>query len=116
MGQGGARACLSRRPPRRGRHRSERAGRPTRRTGSARCAYACRRRTGDSMTDIVMARPRAARVATWVFFTLNGFAVGLWVVHIPVIERAVDIQHSTLGFLLLLLGGSAFIGMQVAGP
>jgi MFS family permease len=68
------------------------------------------------MTDIVMARPRAARVATWVFFTLNGFAVGLWVVHIPVIERAVDIQHSTLGFLLLLLGGSAFIGMQVAGP
>jgi MFS family permease len=68
------------------------------------------------VTDIALARPRAARVATWVFFTLNGFAVGLWVVHIPVIERAADIQHSTLGFLLLLLGGSAFVGMQVAGP
>ncbi|MET0233236.1 MAG: MFS transporter [Kibdelosporangium sp.] len=68
------------------------------------------------MTDIVLSRPRAARVATWIFFTLNGFAVGLWVVHIPVIERAVDISHSTLGFLLLLLGGSAFVGMQVAGP
>ncbi|MBP2327749.1 MFS family permease [Kibdelosporangium banguiense] len=68
------------------------------------------------MTPDVMPRARAARVATWVYFTLNGFAVGLWVVHIPVIERAVDISHSTLGFLLLLAGASAFTGMQVAGP
>ncbi|MET0132082.1 MAG: MFS transporter [Kibdelosporangium sp.] len=60
--------------------------------------------------------PRAARVATWIFFTLNGFAVGMWVVHIPDIERATGISHSTLGLLLLLLGGAAFIGMQVAGP
>jgi len=37
-------------------------------------------------------------------------------VHIPNVERATGISHSTLGFLLLILGGAAFLGMQVAGP
>ncbi|MER5261737.1 MFS transporter [Actinosynnema sp. NPDC002837] len=60
--------------------------------------------------------PRAARVATWIYFTINGFAVGLWVVHIPNVERATGISHSTLGGLLLVLGAAAFLGMQVAGP
>ncbi len=62
------------------------------------------------------ALPRAARIATWIYFTINGFAVGLWVVHIPNVERATGISHSTLGALLLVLGGAAFLGMQVAGP
>jgi MFS family permease len=62
------------------------------------------------------APPRAARVATWTYFGLNGFSVGMWVVHIPNIEHATGISHSTLGLLLLVLGGAAFIGMQVAGP
>lgn len=62
------------------------------------------------------APPRAARIATWVYFGMNGFAVGMWVVHIPNIEHATRISHSTLGLLLLVLGGAAFIGMQVAGP
>jgi len=61
-------------------------------------------------------RPRAARFATFVFFGLNGFAMGMWVVHIPNVERATGISHSTLGALLLVLGGAAFAGMQVAGP
>ena len=61
-------------------------------------------------------RPRAARFATFVFFGLNGFAMGMWVVHIPNVERAAGISHSTLGALLLVLGGAAFAGMQVAGP
>ncbi|MGW4487737.1 MFS transporter [Amycolatopsis sp. NPDC004368] len=60
--------------------------------------------------------PRAARVATWSFFALNGFAIGMWVVHIPVVERATGISHTTLGALLLVLGGAAFAGMQVSGP
>ncbi|TDD16494.1 MFS transporter [Kribbella turkmenica] len=62
------------------------------------------------------APPRAARIATWTYFGLNGFAVGMWVVHIPNIEHATGITHSTLGLLLLVLGGAAFAGMQVAGP
>lgn len=69
------------------------------------------------MTDRPAAPPpRAARLATWTFFGLNGFALGIWVVHIPVIEAATGISHSTLGALLLVLGGSAFLGMQVSGP
>ncbi|WP_432938893.1 MFS transporter [Kribbella sp. CA-253562] len=68
------------------------------------------------MTTLVAAPPRAARIATWVYFGINGFAIGLWVVHIPNIEHATGITHSTLGLLLLVLGGAAFLGMQVAGP
>src|SRR6266542_2284867 len=59
---------------------------------------------------------RAARAATWMFFALNGFAIGMWLVHIPNVERATGISHSTLGALLLVLGGAAFVGMQVSGP
>ena len=64
----------------------------------------------------VPTRPRAARFATFMFFGLNGFGMGMWVVHIPNVERATGISHSTLGALLLVLGGAAFAGMQVAGP
>lgn len=68
-------------------------------------------------TDLQLAAPpRAARIATWSYFGLNGFAVGMWVVHIPSIEQRTGITHSTLGLLLLVLGGAAFTGMQVAGP
>ncbi|GAA2808000.1 MFS transporter [Kribbella solani] len=63
-----------------------------------------------------MAPPKAARVATWMYFGLNGFAIGMWVVHIPSIEHTTGITHSTLGLLLLVLGAAAFTGMQVAGP
>lgn len=70
---------------------------------------------GDPLTT-VSPRLRAARLATWMFFALNGFGVGMWVVHIPNVERATGVSHSTLGALLLVLGGAAFAGMQVAGP
>ncbi|MFF4038292.1 MFS transporter [Streptomyces sp. NPDC001816] len=58
---------------------------------------------------------RAARVATFVYFVLNGTLVGMWVVQIPAIEERVGISHSTLGGFLVLLGLGAFVGMQVAG-
>jgi len=69
-----------------------------------------------SATVAEIAPPRAARIATWLYFGLNGFAVGMWVVHIPSIEHTTNISHSTLGLLLLALGGAAFAGMQIAGP
>ncbi|MFL6122190.1 MFS transporter [Actinophytocola sp.] len=59
---------------------------------------------------------RRARLATFAFFALNGFVMGMWVVHIPVIEHRAGVDHATFGLLLLLLGGGAFVGMQVAGP
>ncbi|MGW1973762.1 MFS transporter, partial [Streptomyces tubercidicus] len=59
---------------------------------------------------------RAGRLATFVYFTLNGFLLGMWIVHIPGIEQRAGIGHALLGWLLLLLGAGAFAGMQVAGP
>ncbi|MFF0203928.1 MFS transporter [Streptomyces sp. NPDC005017] len=58
---------------------------------------------------------RATRVATFVYFVLNGTLLGLWVVQIPAIEDRVDISHATLGGFLVLLGAGAFAGMQAAG-
>ncbi|WP_405592186.1 MFS transporter [Streptomyces sp. NBC_01190] len=59
---------------------------------------------------------RAARIATFAYFALNGLVLGMWVVHIPVIEHRAGISHAVLGSLLLLLGGGAFAGMQLVGP
>lgn len=59
---------------------------------------------------------RAGRLATFVYFGLNGFLMGMWIVHIPAVEERVGISHAVLGWLLLLLGAGAFVGMQIAGP
>jgi MFS family permease len=59
---------------------------------------------------------RRARVATFAFFGLNGFVIGMWVVHIPTVEQRAGVDHAAFGLLLLLLGGGAFAGMQLAGP
>src|SRR6188768_321809 len=68
------------------------------------------------VTVVDMSHPlRAARVATFVYFSLCGTLMGTWVVNIPAIEERVGISHATLGALLVLLGLGAFIGMQVAG-
>lgn len=40
----------------------------------------------------------------------------MWVAHIPVISARTGVSHSQLGGLLLLLGVSAFVGMQLCGP
>lgn len=49
-------------------------------------------------------------------FALNGVLAAMWVAHIPVIQDRTDVDHATLGGLLLALGGSAFVGMQLMGP
>ncbi|MFF5566498.1 MFS transporter [Streptomyces sp. NPDC012623] len=59
---------------------------------------------------------RAGRLATFAFFAVVGFDMGMWIVHIPAIEDHVGISHAVLGWLLLLLGAGAFTGMQVTGP
>ncbi|MBS2534995.1 MFS transporter [Catenulispora sp. NF23] len=58
---------------------------------------------------------RAARVATFVYFVLDGTLMGMWLVQIPAIEKRVGISHATLGSLLVLLGVGAFFGMQLSG-
>ncbi|WP_445529266.1 MFS transporter [Streptomyces cyslabdanicus] len=59
---------------------------------------------------------RAARLATFAYFILNGTLLGMWIVQIPPIEHRVGVSHAVLGGFLLLLGAGAFVGMQVAGP
>ncbi|MET9616402.1 MFS transporter [Kitasatospora indigofera] len=58
----------------------------------------------------------AARLSTFGFFALNGFLMGIWVVHIPAVEARAGVSHAVLGWLLLLLGGGAFAGMRATGP
>ncbi|MGR3938383.1 MFS transporter [Streptomyces sp. BRA346] len=59
---------------------------------------------------------RAARLATFTYFALNGFLMGMWIVHIPGIEHRAGTGHALFGWLLLLLGAGAFAAMQIAGP
>ncbi|MDQ1009530.1 MFS family permease [Streptomyces sp. V4I23] len=59
---------------------------------------------------------RKGRAATFAYFALNGFLLGMWVVHIPAVEHRAGLSHAVLGWLLLLLGLGAFAGMQAAGP
>ncbi|MFZ2178675.1 MAG: MFS transporter [Rhodococcus sp. (in: high G+C Gram-positive bacteria)] len=59
---------------------------------------------------------RHARAAIFGIFGINGFLLGMWVVHIPAIENRTGISHSTLGSLLLLLALGAIGGMQLSGP
>jgi len=47
---------------------------------------------------------RAARAATFVYFAVNGFVMGTWVVHINVITRQAGVGTATLGYLLLAAG------------
>lgn len=56
-----------------------------------------------------------ARQATFAFFVLNGFTLGMWVVHIPEIQERTDISKVELGYLLLLMGATALVGMQLGG-
>ncbi|NKY65598.1 MFS transporter [Gordonia rubripertincta] len=65
---------------------------------------------------IVATELRRSRRAVATVFALNGFLAAMWVAHIPVISDRADVGHDELGGLLLLLGGSAFVGMQVCGP
>ncbi|MDT7784120.1 MAG: hypothetical protein QOF58_2539 [Pseudonocardiales bacterium] len=58
---------------------------------------------------------KSARVATFTYFGLNGFLLGLWLVHIPTVEQRTGIDHAELGRLLLLLGLGAFLGMRIGG-
>ncbi|MEV0332822.1 MFS transporter [Nocardia sp. NPDC050717] len=59
---------------------------------------------------------RLARAAVFGAFTLNGFLLAMWVVHIPAITDRTGVSSSLLGMFVLLLAGAAIIGMRAAGP
>ena len=59
---------------------------------------------------------RAARVAVFAVFGLNGFMLAMWVVHIPAFTDRTCVSNAALGGLILVLAAGALVGMQVAGP
>ncbi|KQR98947.1 MFS transporter [Williamsia sp. Leaf354] len=59
---------------------------------------------------------RRRRIAVSAVFGINGLLASMWVSHIPVISDRTGVDHNTLGGLLLILGGAAFLGMQLCGP
>ncbi|MCM6777821.1 MFS transporter [Nocardia sp. CDC159] len=59
---------------------------------------------------------RIARAAVFAVFGLNGFLSAIWVVHIPAVTERTGVSNAALGMLILLMAGSAILGMQAAGP
>ncbi len=70
----------------------------------------------DGVTPATDRRLRSARGAVFGAFTLNGVLLAMWVVHIPAITDRTEVSASTLGMFVLLLAGTALIGMRLAGP
>lgn len=60
-------------------------------------------------------RIKSARLSTFIYFFLNGFIVGIWVIQIPTAVSRTHISQATLGWLLLSLGLGALGGMTVLG-
>ena len=56
-----------------------------------------------------------SKIAVAFFFLSGGSALALWAVHIPLIEKTVGIEYSTLGLLLMLSGIGGFAAMQLFG-
>ncbi len=73
--------------------------------------------TVESVTPATIDRElRFARAAVFSVFTLNGFLLAMWVVHIPAITDRTGVSASLLGMFVLLLAGAAIVGMRLAGP
>lgn len=64
---------------------------------------------------VVMTYIQRARLSVFVYFLLCGSAVTVWATHIPLVEQNLNISHSQIGFLLLLLGAGALASMQFVG-
>lgn len=56
-----------------------------------------------------------ARFAVFAYFTIAGSAMTFWAVHIPYVENKLDIPHSTIGALLLVLGAGALSASVIVG-
>jgi predicted MFS family arabinose efflux permease len=62
-----------------------------------------------------MTNLQKARFAVFAYFTIAGAAMTFWAVHIPFVENKLEIPHSTIGGLLLVLGAGALTASQMVG-
>jgi MFS family permease len=58
---------------------------------------------------------RRARLAVAVVFLANGFIIGVWAAHIPLVEERLAISHGALGIALLGMAVGALIAMPLGG-
>lgn len=58
---------------------------------------------------------RSSRVAVSGYFLIGGTAIAVWGVHIPEVEKRLNITHSVTGSIILLFGFGAFLAMQAMG-
>jgi MFS family permease len=65
--------------------------------------------------ETVPAAVRAARAGTAVIFLLVGTGMGLWVVHIPVVQKHLGLSDGVLGIALFSIVGGAIAAMPLAG-
>lgn len=61
------------------------------------------------------ANPRSLILSNKIAFLLAGFAIAAWAPIIPFIKVRFNLDEHTLGFLLLCVGGGAFLSAPVAG-
>jgi predicted MFS family arabinose efflux permease len=59
--------------------------------------------------------PRAARIAVFAIFFINGFVSATWFVRIPAMQDGLDLSTAALGVTLLGLPAGAIVAMPVAG-
>lgn len=57
----------------------------------------------------------APRIAVSFCFLTNGFIIGGWALHIPVLAARLEITESTIGFMVLAFGIGSLLGMPTAG-
>lgn len=58
---------------------------------------------------------RRARWATAAIFFLNGFIIGSWAAHIPLVKEGLAIGHDELGLALFAMATGALVAMPAAG-
>lgn len=58
---------------------------------------------------------RLSRIAVSAYFLIGGTAIAVWGVHIPEVEKRLNISHSVIGSIILLFGLGAFLAMQAMG-
>lgn len=58
---------------------------------------------------------RAATIATFLVFAINGFVFASWAARIPAVTRILDLTAGEMGFLLLSIAAGSVIALPMAG-
>jgi predicted MFS family arabinose efflux permease len=65
--------------------------------------------------DLVMPSPSRVRVAVAAIFFANGAGFASWIPHIPMVQTALGLDTSVLGFTLVAMAAGALAGIPLSG-